>query len=187
MSTILELPGGGYRAHCKGASEIVLAACDKFIDERGCIVPLDDKTSSKLNDIIKAFSSEALRTLCLAYREMEEGFSTQEQIPLQGYTCIGIVGNKDPDRPGVRKSVATCRSAGISVRMITGDNIDTAKAIARECGILTKDGIAIEGAEFREKSAEELHDLIPKMQVFYTPNNFKFWFCKCLSIWGALM
>ncbi|KAF0921980.1 hypothetical protein E2562_020665, partial [Oryza meyeriana var. granulata] len=165
MSTILELPGGGYRAHCKGASEIVLAACDKFIDERGCIVPLDDKTSSKLNDIIKTFSSEALRTLCLAYREMEEGFSTQEQITLQGYTFIGIVGIKDPVRLGVRQSVATCRSAGISVRMITGDNIDTAKAIARECGILTKDGIAIEGAEFREKNAEELLDLIPKMQV----------------------
>uniref|UniRef100_J3LQU0 Calcium-transporting ATPase n=1 Tax=Oryza brachyantha TaxID=4533 RepID=J3LQU0_ORYBR len=164
MSTILELPAGGYRAHCKGASEIVLAACDKFIDERGCISPLDDTTSSKLNDIIKTFSSEALRTLCLAYREMD-GFSTQEQIPLQGYTCIGIVGIKDPVRPGVSQSVATCRSAGISVRMITGDNIDTAKAIARECGILTKDGIAIEGAEFREKNAEELLDLIPKMQV----------------------
>uniref|UniRef100_A0A0D9VWE1 Calcium-transporting ATPase n=1 Tax=Leersia perrieri TaxID=77586 RepID=A0A0D9VWE1_9ORYZ len=165
MSTILELPGGGYRAHCKGASEMVLASCDKFIDERGCIVPLDDKTSSKLKDIIKTFSSEALRTLCLAYREMEETFSTQEEIPLQGYTCIGIVGIKDPVRPGVRQSVATCKSAGISVRMITGDNIDTAKAIARECGILTKDGIAIEGAEFREKTSEELLDLIPKMQV----------------------
>ncbi|KAG8062755.1 hypothetical protein GUJ93_ZPchr0003g17325 [Zizania palustris] len=165
MSVILELPDGGYRAHCKGASEIVLAACDKFIDERGCIVPLDDETASKLNDIIKTFSSEALRTLCLAYREMEEGFSSHEQIPLQGYTCIGIVGIKDPVRPGVRQSVATCRSAGIAVRMITGDNIDTAKAIAQECGILTEGGIAIEGAEFREKSAKELLDLIPKIQV----------------------
>ncbi|RLN17261.1 calcium-transporting ATPase 2, plasma membrane-type-like [Panicum miliaceum] len=66
---------------------------------------------------------------------------------------------------GVRQSVATCRSAGIEVRMITGDNINTAKAIARECGILTEDGLAIEGAEFREKNHKELIELIPKMQV----------------------
>ncbi|TVU49405.1 hypothetical protein EJB05_00713 [Eragrostis curvula] len=165
MSVILELPGGGCRAHCKGASEIVLAACDKFIDETGSVVPLDKTTSEKLNGIIDSFASEALRTLCLAYREMEEGFPATEQIPLQGYTCIGIVGIKDPVRPGVRESVATCRSAGIKVRMVTGDNINTAKAIARECGILTDDGVAIEGPEFREKTLEELLELVPKIQV----------------------
>jgi Ca2+-transporting ATPase len=51
------------------------------------------------------------------------------------------------------------------VRMVTGDNINTAKAIARECGILTEGGIAIEGPDFRTKSAEELNELIPKIQV----------------------
>ena len=142
-----------------------MAACDKFIDARGSIIALNNTTTNKLNGIIETFSKEALRTLCLAYREMDDGFSIDEPIPLQGYTCIGIVGIKDPVRPGVRQSVATCRSAGILVRMITGDNINTAKAIARECGILTEDGIAIEGAEFREKNHKELIDLIPKMQV----------------------
>ncbi|KQK14184.1 hypothetical protein BRADI_1g14630v3 [Brachypodium distachyon] len=163
MSVILELPGGGYRAHCKGASEIVLAACDKFIDDRGSIVPLDRKTADKFNGIIETFSSEALRTLCLAYKALEHGFN-HEEIPLQGYTFIGIVGIKDPVRPGVRESVASCRSAGIAVKMVTGDNINTARAIARECGILT-DGLAIEGAEFREKTPKELLELIPKIQV----------------------
>ncbi|CAM0152785.1 unnamed protein product [Urochloa decumbens] len=165
MSVILELPGGGHRAHCKGASEIVLAACDKFLDETGSVHPLDQTTADKLNGIIDSFAGEALRTLCLAYREMEEGFSIMEHTPLQGYTCIGIVGIKDPVRPGVKESVATCRAAGIMVRMVTGDNINTAKAIARECGILTEDGIAIEGPEFREKSLEELLKLVPKIQV----------------------
>jgi Ca2+-transporting ATPase len=164
MSVILELPGGRYHAHCKGASEIVLAACDKFIDGSGSIVPLDRKTANKFNDIIETFSSEALRTLCLAYRVLEDG-STHREIPLQGYTFISIVGIKDPVRPGVRQSVESCRSAGIAVKMVTGDNINTAKAIARECGILTDDGLAIEGAEFREKSPKELLELIPKMQV----------------------
>jgi Ca2+-transporting ATPase len=168
MSVILELPGERYHAHCKGASEIVLAACDRFIDDRGTIVPLDRETANKFSDIIESFSSEALRTLCLAYRVLEDG-ATHDEIPPQGYTFIGIVGIKDPVRPGVRESVASCRSAGIAVKMVTGDNINTAKAIARECGILTDDGLAIEGAEFREKSPKELLELIPKMQVCHAP------------------
>lgn len=165
MGVVIQLPEGGYRAHCKGASEIVLAACDKFIDAAGNVVPLDETVTRQLNDTIENFASEALRTLCLAYMDIENSFSAEEQIPLKGYTCIGIVGIKDPVRPGVKESVAICRSAGITVRMVTGDNITTAKAIARECGILTEGGIAIEGPEFREKSPEEMTKLIPNIQV----------------------
>jgi Ca2+-transporting ATPase len=97
--------------------------------------------------------------------EVQDGFSANDQIPEDGYTCIGIVGIKDPVRPGVKESVAICRSAGITVRMVTGDNINTAKAIARECGILTEGGIAIEGPDFRTKSEEEMTQLIPNIQV----------------------
>lgn len=165
MGVILELPEGGLRAHCKGASEIVLAACDKVINSDGDVVPLDEGSIKYLKATIDQFASEALRTLCLAYMELENGFSANDAIPVSGYTCIGIVGIKDPVRPGVRESVALCRSAGVTVRMVTGDNINTAKAIARECGILTDDGIAIEGPVFREKTQEELLELIPKIQV----------------------
>ena len=100
--------------------------------------------------------------------ELENGFSAEDPIPVSGYTCVGIVGIKDPVRPSVKESVEVCRSAGIVVRMVTGDNINTAKAIARECGILTDDGIAIEGPDFREKTQEELFELIPKIQVLHT-------------------
>lgn len=165
MGVVLELPEGGLRAHSKGASEIILAACDKVINADGEIVPLDEATINYLNDTINQFANEALRTLCLAYMELENGFSVENPIPVSGYTCIGVVGIKDPVRPGVKESVAVCRSAGITVRMVTGDNINTAKAIARECGILTDDGIAIEGPEFREKSEEEMLKIIPKLQV----------------------
>ncbi|EOX91674.1 Calcium ATPase 2 isoform 3 [Theobroma cacao] len=165
MGVVLELPEGGLRAHTKGASEIVLAGCDKVINSDGEVIPLDEESINHLNDTINQFANEALRTLCLAYMELENGFSPHNAIPVSGYTCIGIVGIKDPVRPGVKESVATCRSAGITVRMVTGDNINTAKAIARECGILTDDGIAIEGPDFREKSQEELLTLIPKIQV----------------------
>ncbi|TYK12808.1 calcium-transporting ATPase 2, plasma membrane-type isoform X1 [Cucumis melo var. makuwa] len=165
MGVVLQFPEGGYRAHTKGASEIVLAACDKVINSSGEVVPLDESSIKHLNVIINQFAGEALRTLCLAYMELENGFAVNDPIPVSGYTCIGIVGIKDPVRPGVKESVAVCRSAGITVRMVTGDNINTAKAIARECGILTDDGIAIEGPDFREKSQEELLQIIPKIQV----------------------
>ncbi|XWS25520.1 hypothetical protein CRYUN_Cryun27aG0075200 [Craigia yunnanensis] len=165
MGVVIEFPEGGFRVHCKGASEIILAACDKVISSNGDVVPLDEPTTNHLKNIIEQFASEALRTLCLAYMEMGTDFSVDSPLPLRGYTCIGIVGIKDPVRPGVKESVAICKSAGITVRMVTGDNINTAKAIAREIGILTDNGIAIEGPEFREKSEEELHELIPKIQV----------------------
>ncbi|OWM82104.1 calcium-transporting ATPase 2, plasma membrane-type-like [Punica granatum] len=165
MGVVVELPGGGFRAHTKGASEIVLAACDKFINSSGEVVPLDEVANNHLKATIDQFASEALRTLCLTYKELGSELSAESPIPESGYTCIGIVGIKDPVRPGVKESVAVCRSAGITVRMVTGDNINTAKAIARECGILTDDGIAIEGPDFREKSVEELLSLIPKIQV----------------------
>ncbi|TVU48031.1 hypothetical protein EJB05_07652 [Eragrostis curvula] len=165
MGVVIQLPEGGLRAHCKGASEIILASCNKYLNEQGSVVPLDDATISHLNATIESFANEALRTLCLAYVEVQDGFSANDQIPVDGYTCIGIVGIKDPVRPGVKESVAICRSAGITVRMVTGDNINTAKAIARECGILTDDGIAIEGPEFRTKTPEEMTELIPKIQV----------------------
>ena len=167
MAVLLELPDGGHRVHCKGASEIVLAACDKVIDSDGVIVALNEASRDHLKDTIERFANEALRTLCLAYMEIGNEFSAESPLPIIGYTCIGIVGIKDPVRPGVRESVGICRSAGITVRMVTGDNINTAKAIARECGILTSEGIAIEGPVFREKSVEELREIIPQLQVIY--------------------
>ncbi|KAF2294705.1 hypothetical protein GH714_015642 [Hevea brasiliensis] len=165
MGVVLELPEGGLRAHTKGASEIVLAACNKVINSKGEVVALDEASLNHLKVTIDQFASEALRTLCLAYMDLENGFSPDNPMPVSGYTCIAIVGIKDPVRPGVKESVAVCRSAGITVRMVTGDNINTAKAIARECGILTDDGIAIEGPDFREKKQDELFELIPKIQV----------------------
>jgi Ca2+-transporting ATPase len=186
MGVVIQLPGGALRAHCKGASEIILASCDKYLNEEGNVVPLDKATIDHLNATIDSFANEALRTLCLAYMEVQDGFSASDQIPADGYTCIGIVGIKDPVRPGVKESVAICRSAGITVRMVTGDNINTAKAIARECGILTEGGIAIEGPDFRTKSEEELTQLIPKIQVTECVHLHAFVYYFCASLTNVL-
>lgn len=163
MSVLVALPGGSLRAFVKGASEIILGMCDKILGKKGESVPISEEQRKTITNAINAFACEALRTLCLAFKDIEE--TSDESIPDDNYTLIAIVGIKDPLRPGVKEAVQTCIAAGIVVRMVTGDNINTAKAIAKECGILTDDGIAIEGSDFRDKSAQEMKEIIPKLQV----------------------
>lgn len=164
MSVLVAQPHGRIRAFCKGASEIVLGMCNKFIDCNGESVNLSQEEATNITDVINSFASEALRTLCLAFKDIDDS-SVNSDIPDDGYTLIAVVGIKDPVRPGVKDAVQTCLAAGITVRMVTGDNINTAKAIARECGILTEDGLAIEGPEFRNMSPEEMKAFIPNIQV----------------------
>uniref|UniRef100_A0A5B6YIT4 Calcium-transporting ATPase n=1 Tax=Davidia involucrata TaxID=16924 RepID=A0A5B6YIT4_DAVIN len=164
MSVLVALPDGALRAFCKGASEIILNMCDKIVNKEGESVPLSGEHRKSVTDVINGFACEALRTLCLAFKDIE-GSSNVDSIPDDNYTLIAVVGIKDPVRPGVKEAVQTCLAAGIIVRMVTGDNINTAKAIAKECGILTDDGVAIEGPDFRDKSPQEMKEIIPKLQV----------------------
>ncbi|KAH0465021.1 hypothetical protein IEQ34_005124 [Dendrobium chrysotoxum] len=152
MRVVIQFPQGGYRAHIIGASKIVLASCKKVLDVVVNVDFLYDVTTNHLKDTIESFAKEALNTLCLAYMEVEVDFSANQQIPSDGYTCIRIVGIKDPFRPGVKESVAVCRSAGMSYYWI-----------AIECGI----GIAIEGLEFGEKSLKQMTELIPRIQHIF--------------------
>ncbi|KAF5737674.1 putative calcium-transporting ATPase 11 plasma membrane-type [Tripterygium wilfordii] len=164
MSVLVVPPEGGLRAFCKGASEIVLKMCDKVVDDSGEAVLLSEEQERNVSDVINGFASEALRTLCLAFKDLDDT-SDKNSIPEDGYTLIAVVGIKDPVRPGVKEAVQTCLAAGITVRMVTGDNINTAKAIAKECGILTEDGEAIEGQDFRSLPHDIMRQKIPKIQV----------------------
>jgi Ca2+-transporting ATPase len=78
---------------------------------------------------------------------------------------LGVCGVQDPVRKEVPGAVVTCQRAGITVRMVTGDNIHTAKHIARECGILTDGGTAMEGPVFRSMPEEDLIPVLPKLQA----------------------
>lgn len=171
MSVLVALPEGGNRAFCKGASEIVLGLCNRMIDDKGNSVDLSEEHMKTVTNVINGFANGALRTLCLAFRDMDEGCD-DNSIPEDGYTLVAVVGIKDPVRPGVAEAVQTCLAAGISVRMVTGDNINTAKAIARECGILTEDGLAIEGSELRSKTPEQMKEILPRIQVCYPSLTF---------------
>ncbi len=79
--------------------------------------------------------------------------------------CFGMVGIKDPLRPGVREAVRLCQKAGVVVRMVTGDNKMTAEAIARDCGIIQSNGLVLEGPVFRNMTRAEQKEIIPRVHV----------------------
>eukprot|EP00904_Undaria_pinnatifida_P005265 jgi/Undpi1/1869/HiC_scaffold_12.g05256.m1 len=113
----------------------------------------------------------ALRTLCLAHNDYASASELDEGYELQGpdadnMILDAIVGIMDPLRDDVKDAVATAQSAGVMVRMVTGDNINTAKAIATECGIYDPEyGVALEGPAFRALSPAQLDEVLPRLQV----------------------
>lgn len=115
MGVVVDTKDGKLRAHWKGASEIVLKHCDKTIDADGNIVPLNEAKVKEIKGIIHTFSDEALRTLCLAFREVDTCPGRDDPIPNKGLILMAIMGIKDPVRPGVREAVKLCFAAGIKV------------------------------------------------------------------------
>ncbi|XP_026442549.1 putative calcium-transporting ATPase 13, plasma membrane-type, partial [Papaver somniferum] len=101
---------------------------------------------------------------------------------------------KDPCRPGVRKAVEACKNAGVSIKMITGDNIFTARAIATECGILDpydpnlNNGAVVEGVEFRNYTVEERMEKVDRISVMARSSPFdKLLMVQCLKQKGHVV
>ncbi|PLB53973.1 calcium-translocating P-type ATPase [Aspergillus steynii IBT 23096] len=158
MVAVIKVPSG-YRLLIKGASEIVLGFCSSQKNVSGDDV--EPVSREAMEEAITAFARKSLRTLGIAYQDFE---TLPDLKDLSDLTLLGIVGIQDPVRPGVPAAVQNAKRAGVTTRMVTGDNIITARAIAAECGIFT-DGIIIEGPEFRRLSEEELDKIIPRLQV----------------------
>uniref|UniRef100_A0A8C1JSH0 Calcium-transporting ATPase n=1 Tax=Cyprinus carpio TaxID=7962 RepID=A0A8C1JSH0_CYPCA len=166
MSTVLKNPDGSYRMFSKGASEILLKKCCKVLSANGeakVFRPID--RDDMVKEVIEPMASEGLRTICLAYRDFpvsdgEPDWDNEADI-LTGLTCICVVGIEDPVRPEVPDAIKKCQRAGITVRMVTGDNINTARAIATKCGILHMgdDFLCIEGKEFNRRIRNELGEI----------------------------
>ena len=133
-----------------GASELVLQCTTLAGDQQ-------------VNDTINSYATKGLRTIGFAYRDLKAQSSVEDEV-FRDMTWLGVVGIKDPLRKGVAEAVRQCQEAGVVVRMVTGDNVLTARTIALECGILT-DGIVMDGAEFRSLSDEEKRLKIPALRV----------------------
>jgi len=163
----------GPRLYCKGAAEIILARCSMYSSAgANTRSVLGDVERRSVEEVIAHMARNALRCVCLAHRDLDERTLAQlERGELSvdsleaDLTLDAIVGIKDPLRPDVPEAVRMCQRAGIFVRMVTGDNIDTAKAIAAECGILTAGGVAMEGPAFRRMTPRELDAVLPRLQV----------------------
>jgi len=151
MSTIISSPKfeTGHIIFTKGASEIVLASCQNYLDsDTNEIKLITDEKIQSFKSTIKDFADNALRTIVIAFKNiskeekdtwknLDEEDKRINLIEKTGYCLIGIFGIKDQLRDGVPLAVDKCKFAGINVVMVTGDNIDTANAIARECHIIT--------------------------------------------------
>ncbi|KAF9182887.1 hypothetical protein BGZ51_004363 [Haplosporangium sp. Z 767] len=170
MSCVVETPEGPekYRLYVKGASEIVLGCCTHYVDAEGNVKPLDENARARFDQIISVYADKALRTIALSYRDVSSSEFKKfkdDEAPNNKLICLGVVGIQDPLRPGVVDSVHDFAKAGVTVRMITGDNIQTARAIAKNAGILIKGGLAMTGPEFRALSKEEQTEAVKRLQV----------------------
>ncbi|XP_051976611.1 plasma membrane calcium-transporting ATPase 1-like isoform X2 [Xyrauchen texanus] len=180
MSTVLKNADGSFRMFSKGASEILLRKCHKILTATGeakVFRPRD--RDDMVKRVIELMASEGLRTICLAYRDFpasegEPDWENESEI-LTRLTCVCVVGIEDPVRPEVPDAIRKCQRAGITVRMVTGDNLNTARAIATKCGILLPgdDFLCIEGKEFNRRirnekgeiEQERIDKIWPKLRV----------------------
>ncbi|XP_035376144.1 plasma membrane calcium-transporting ATPase 4 isoform X5 [Electrophorus electricus] len=179
MSTVLKnADGSGFRMYSKGASEIVLRKCSHILDAAGQPRAFKPKDRDEMvRKVIEPMACDGLRTICVATRDFvgaEPDWDNEADI-LNNLTCICVVGIEDPVRPEVPEAIAKCQKAGITVRMVTGDNINTARAIATKCGILLpgEDFLCLEGKEFNQQirndkgevEQERLDKVWPKLRV----------------------
>lgn len=173
----LKLPDSEVHIHWKGAAELVLASCTKYIDTDDQVVPMDEDKMTLFQKSIEDMATRSLRCVAIAYRScgMENVPTIDEElahweIPDDELVLLAIVGLKDPCRPSVKDAVLLCTKAGVKVRMVTGDNLRTARAIALECGILGSDADAtepnlIEGKVFRALSEVRRQEIADKISV----------------------
>eukprot|EP00250_Pteridium_aquilinum_P003229 c13544_g2_i1 orf=699-3203(+) len=166
--------------HWKGAAEIILSMCNKWVgmeDNNYNIIHervISVEKRQELEAMIEAMASSGLRCVALAYGTVQQENSIggdkvgcNWSLPEADLTLLAVVGIQDPCRPEVKAAVEAVKGAGVTVRMVTGDNLATAKAIALECGILemASNQLAVEGAVFRSWSVDERRQRLPTVVV----------------------
>uniref|UniRef100_A0A9J7ZGX0 Calcium-transporting ATPase n=1 Tax=Cyprinus carpio carpio TaxID=630221 RepID=A0A9J7ZGX0_CYPCA len=179
MSTVVQMPDGSFRLYSKGASEILLKKCSSILGANGEVRSFKPRDRDEmLKKVIEPMACEGLRTICIAYRDLpcdpEPDWENEAEI-VTDLTCITVVGIEDPVRPEVPEAIRKCQKAGITVRMVTGDNINTARAIAAKCGIIQPgdDFLCLEGKEFNRRirnekgeiEQERIDKIWPKLRV----------------------
>ncbi|KAF5530951.1 Ca2+-transporting ATPase [Fusarium napiforme] len=190
MGAVVQIPGPTkdkpkYRLYIKGASEIVLGECTTILGDpttSPSTEALSDDGKEELRSIIFNYATNSLRTLGLAYRDFENWPPVLTLRPeddnadidltdlVHNLTWMGVVGIQDPVRKGVPEAVNDCGIASVNVKMVTGDNVETARAIALNCGILTESTInepnaVMQGSDFRKLSESDRTAVVKQLRV----------------------
>ncbi|MFW5652288.1 MAG: cation-translocating P-type ATPase, partial [Acetivibrio ethanolgignens] len=161
MTTIHKTDTGGYLAITKGAPDLLLSACTLCYSQ-GREVPLTPALLRAIQKENQAMADQSLRVLAIAYKKS----TTKPAHPEKDLVFTGLVGMIDPPRPEAREAVHTCKLAGITPVMITGDHIRTALAIGKSLGIASDSREAISGAKLEKMSDSELLSSIENYHIF---------------------
>ncbi|CAF1148670.1 unnamed protein product, partial [Didymodactylos carnosus] len=143
--------------------------CKYILNRNGEPVPFSTVDYDRLvQTAIEPMACDGLRTICIAFKDYQEGALPDwddEKNVVEGLTCVCICGIQDPVRPEVKGAIAKCKNAGITVRMVTGDNVDTARSIAVSCGIISTndDFLVLDGKEFNRRITQ---DGVVKQELF---------------------
>ena len=181
MGAVVRLPSGTYRLLVKGAAEIMLRKATHTItdiySEDVDIAELSVAEQERLSATIDEYAQHSLRTIGMLYKDFPQwppaGVKTLSEDKtmaefddvFDNMIWVGVVGIHDPLREGVVQAVSQCKKSGVVVRMVTGDNMTTARAIATDCGIMTEDAIVMEGPKFRQLSDSQMDEVLPRLRV----------------------
>jgi Ca2+-transporting ATPase len=178
MTTFVRSDDGLVTAYCKGATEVVLDDCDKYYETDGSVTVMTSAKRQEFHHLIADIASQGSRTIAIASAAMPSS-EFPKDAPAPGtlkMTLLAILGIQDPIREAVPGAVLRCHSAGLIIRMVTGDNINTAIAIAKKCNIYSENGwdLAMTGKELREMYDEaqnnadvkqKMMDMLPRLRI----------------------
>ncbi len=165
MMTTIHKMGKKYRIITKGAPDVLIKKCTKCYNNGSISSIYSKEENIKYQN--NEMSEKALRVIAVAYRDADNlPVNITADAIENDLIFVGLIGMIDPPREGVKEAVRTCRKAGIKTVMITGDHLQTAKAIAKELGILRKGDFAVAGDELEKISDQELEKNIMKYSVF---------------------
>ncbi|KAG5510930.1 hypothetical protein JKF63_06431 [Porcisia hertigi] len=150
MSAVARQEDGTLLHYVKGGSDRILPLCDRYVDEAGNEAPMTDEVRLRIAGQVKTLADMANRTIGVAYTVLSCAELSEDE-PTEMLVWLCLLGIQDPLRPEVTDAVLKCQMAGVTVRMCTGDNIDTAVAISRQCGIFNPyyGDLAMTGQDFR--------------------------------------
>jgi len=167
MTTLHRRTDGQHFAALKGAPAVVLEACSTYATNADDVFPMEPENRARFTAANELMADRALRVLALAVKHFDEGVDSLSDEELEsGYTFIGLVGMIDPPRPGVAEAIRRARLAGIRTVMLTGDQLNTGRAIARELGLSPAEPRALHARELIGADQNRLAELARTTDVF---------------------